>query len=634
MDKRLIGGSGGINNLMPAKYQWAWKLVNDSIANTWFHHETAMTREKHDYDFLLPEKEKEIFLNVFATLTTSDVVIMRNVAASIMRHITAPEVELYLGRQITEEATHCYSEDTEILTPDGWKLFRDLEPWDKVAQYGSDGTVTFVTPEEMIIADYEGPMYNFKGAKLDLLVTPNHRMVHLDSRNNDALTITTADRCSLRNSRVPVSGMLRGGHKLFSDLDRLRIAFQADGSFGNPNSNNGAITGQIMYRFGFKRQDKIARLINILDSAKIKYKTTDTNNKGYTHFYVWLPMDVPLFKDFSWVNLEDIDSLWISQFIEELQYWDGCPRDNGSILYSSVNLKCVEKIETLAQLCGYRTGRYVIAATENTQTCYQVHICKKSYISGRCVDRHLQHYCGKIYCVTVPTGMVLVRRNNMPAVCGNSITYQHIIEVLCLDEDSIYSRYLTVKEINDKFEYAKLQTDKIDQFDSLESFLEGLFFYYMMFEGVWFYNGFSPIFSIGRRNIMPGTTTQLQFILKDEANHVAFGVKLLKGIFEETEFRLSEETAHRIVRESIGLESNYANRVIQPILGYNQGFHIEQAKYIANRRLKQLGYNELYPGAQNALPWLDEMVNVNKEKNFFETRVTEYQSAASLDGTW
>ena len=74
--------------------------------------------------------------------------------------------------------------------------------------------------------------------------------------------------------------------------------------------------------------------------------------------------------------------------------------------------------------------------------------------------------------------------------------------------------------------------------------------------------------------------------------------------------------------------------MIPSVLGYNAQMHIKQARFLANRRLKQLGYLPLYPDAENILPWLDEQVNVQKEKNFFETRVTEYQSAASLDGTW
>jgi ribonucleoside-diphosphate reductase beta chain len=319
-DKRLINGKSDINNLMPAKYPWAWDMVNKSIANTWFHHETPMGREKFDYEFRLSPDEREMFLNVFATLTTSDIAILRNLGASLMQHITAPEVELYLASQIAEERVH-------------------------------------------------------------------------------------------------------------------------------------------------------------------------------------------------------------------------------------------------------------------------------------------------------------------------SLTYQHVIEVLALDQDDIYSRYLHVPEINDKFTFAGEYSNMVYEKRNLEQFLKGLIFYYGVFEGLWFYNGFSPIFSLQRRNMMMGTGTQLQYIMRDEAQHVAFGIKLIRGIEKEENFKLPEPQVHFIFQRAIELESAYAKRTMPPVLGYNADLHIEQAKFLANRRLSQLGYRPLFE-ATNVLPWLDEQINIKKEKNFFETRTTEYQSAASLDGTW
>ena len=319
-DKRLIGGKDGVNNLMPAKYGWAWDMVHKSIANTWFHHETPMSREKSDYEFELSVDERAMFLDVFATLTTSDIAILRNLGAALMQHITAPEVELYLATQVAEERVH-------------------------------------------------------------------------------------------------------------------------------------------------------------------------------------------------------------------------------------------------------------------------------------------------------------------------TITYQHVIEVLALDQEGIYSRYLTVPEIKAKFDFAGTYSNKVYEKKSLEEFLKGLIFYYGIFEGIWFYNGFSPIFSLQRRNLMMGTGTQLQYIMRDEAQHVAFGIRLIRGIEQEEGFRLEEAVVHDIFRQALELEAEYAYRVIPSILGYNAKLHIEQAKFLSNRRLKQLGYEPLYT-ADNALPWLDEQANVKKEKNFFESRVTEYQSSASLEGTW
>ena len=72
-------------------------------------------------------------------------------------------------------------------------------------------------------------------------------------------------------------------------------------------------------------------------------------------------------------------------------------------------------------------------------------------------------------------------------------------------------------------------------------------------------------------------------------------------------------------------------RILKPIFCYSAQDHHEQFRFTANRRARQLGMDEPFPGAQNALPWLDEQSNMRKEKNFFETRVTEYQTGGALN---
>ncbi|MGB1340630.1 MAG: ribonucleotide reductase, partial [Cycloclasticus pugetii] len=84
--------------------------------------------------------------------------------------------------------------------------------------------------------------------------------------------------------------------------------------------------------------------------------------------------------------------------------------------------------------------------------------------------------------------------------------------------------------------------------------------------------------------------------------------------------------------EAEAAELDYANYLLEkPILGYNKADHIEQFRFIANRRSRTLALKEPFPGAKNTLAWLDEQANLRKEKNFFETRVTEYQTGGALN---
>nr|WP_245929695.1 ribonucleotide-diphosphate reductase subunit beta [Leucothrix pacifica] len=217
-------------------------------------------------------------------------------------------------------------------------------------------------------------------------------------------------------------------------------------------------------------------------------------------------------------------------------------------------------------------------------------------------------------------------------------TYQHCIETLGLDQAEIYNRYRVVPEINQKIQVANRRLEDVMRSDmdltnqdDLNSFVMSYMFFSGIFEGSWFYNGFTPIFSLQRRGLMKGTSEQLQYIMRDEVMHASFGIRVVKQILLENEVRLDPKAIRQMWDESEAAEAGYARYILRdPILGYNADDHIEQFRFIANRRARQLGLEEPFPGAQSRTPWLDEQANMKKEKNFFETRVTEYQTGGAL----
>ncbi len=217
-------------------------------------------------------------------------------------------------------------------------------------------------------------------------------------------------------------------------------------------------------------------------------------------------------------------------------------------------------------------------------------------------------------------------------------TYQHCIETIGLDQGEIYNRYRVVPEINQKIQVANRRLDSImrpnidlNDKDELENFVLAYMFFGAIFEGCWFYNGFSPIFALQRRGLMKGTAEQLQYIMRDEVMHCSFGIRVVKQIIEENNVKLDPAKIRHMWDESEAAEAGYAKYLLRrPILGYSAEDHSEQFRYIANRRARQLGIDEPFPGAECTLPWLDEQSNLRKEKNFFETRVTEYQTGGAL----
>ncbi|AFT66956.1 MULTISPECIES: ribonucleotide-diphosphate reductase subunit beta [Cycloclasticus] len=218
-------------------------------------------------------------------------------------------------------------------------------------------------------------------------------------------------------------------------------------------------------------------------------------------------------------------------------------------------------------------------------------------------------------------------------------TYQHCIETIGLDQSEIYNRYRVVPQIHHKIQLCNQRLGSImrpdidlTNKDELQNFVMAYFFFAAIFEGTWFYNGFSPIFALQRRGLMKGTAEQLQYIMRDEVMHCSFGLRVIKQILIEENIQLDPQAVQALWEEAEAAELDYANYLLEkPILGYNKADHIEQFRFIANRRSRTLALKEPFPGAKNTLAWLDEQANLRKEKNFFETRVTEYQTGGALN---
>ena len=220
--------------------------------------------------------------------------------------------------------------------------------------------------------------------------------------------------------------------------------------------------------------------------------------------------------------------------------------------------------------------------------------------------------------------------------------YQYIVESLGLDEGEIFNAYHEVSSIRDKDDFLipfietltdpefKTGTPEADQ-----QLLKSLIVFACIMEGLFFYVGFAQILSLGRQNKMTGAAEQYQYILRDESMHCNFGIDLINQIKMENphlwtpEFR---EEIRGLIQKGVELEYRYAEDTMpRGVLGLNAPMFKEYLRFVANRRAQQIGLDPLYPGAVNPFPWMSEMVDLKKEKNFFETRVIEYQTGGALN---
>jgi ribonucleoside-diphosphate reductase beta chain len=219
--------------------------------------------------------------------------------------------------------------------------------------------------------------------------------------------------------------------------------------------------------------------------------------------------------------------------------------------------------------------------------------------------------------------------------------YQYIVESLGLDEGEIFNAYHEVPSIRDKDEFLVPFIDTImdpafhtGTAENDQRLLKSLIVFACLMEGLFFYVGFTQILALGRQNKMTGAAEQYQYILRDESMHCNFGIDLINQIKLENPHLWTAQFKQEIkalFAQAVDLEYRYAEDTMpRGVLGMNASMFKGYLRYIANRRAQQIGLEALFPHEENPFPWMSEMIDLKKERNFFETRVIEYQSGGAL----
>ncbi len=219
--------------------------------------------------------------------------------------------------------------------------------------------------------------------------------------------------------------------------------------------------------------------------------------------------------------------------------------------------------------------------------------------------------------------------------------YQYIVESLGLEESEIFNAYNEVASIRAKDQFLipfietltdphfKTGTEENDQ-----KLLKSLIVFSCMMEGLFFYVGFTQILAMGRQNKMTGAAEQYQYILRDESMHCNFGIDLVNQLKMENPHLWTpvfREEIRALFKEAVELEYRYAEDTMpRGVLGLNAPMFKGYLRYIANRRCQQIGIDPLFASEDNPFPWMSEMIDLKKERNFFETRVIEYQTGGAL----
>lgn len=324
---------------------------------------------------------------------------------------------------------HCYREDTQILTEIGWKTFGELHQGEKVAQF-KEGTIEFVVPSEVVWQYYEGTLLN--DPVTNFSVTPNHRVYYeaytAKKRGKNYAKITEASTFTPSSDKRYVLGgvVLNEELKELSDVDlQLLVATQADGYL---NKDNAGI------QFTFVKERKIQRMKKLLEIAGVDYGYGIHNRKGRDEVKLRIPAGADVAKkirNFLTENkglsskLLKLSQRQIGVVLDEIVFWDGTLTNKGDVVLDTTSKETVDVVQTLCALTGRKclVSEYDRPTTFGGCYIYRAYISKKSTFNYLAANKELvkEDYKGFIGCVSVPSGLVLVRRKGITLVSGNTL---------------------------------------------------------------------------------------------------------------------------------------------------------------------------------------------------------------------
>ncbi len=619
----------------PFEYPTCFEYMTNQQKAHWLPTEVPMTDDVYDFNKKLTPSEKNLIIQILRFFTTGD----------------------------------CFCQDTKVLTPKGWKYFRDLNGSDRVAQVAEDNSISFVKPLNYI----EKPSSTYKmlqvrsvDGHIDMLVTEGHRIAY---EYKGKQCITTASKfLPYQGKKIRRSFSSKGGFSKLSSLERLSIAFQADGHV--KKDCDGSKLGYIVHYFYFAKQRKIDRLESILIDGNYAYdKVWDG---GYTLFKVKLPNK--LCKDLSWVNLEQINTEWAREFLEEVSHWDSHIDKNGLVTYYTRNIKAIEIVLAVASLANIYHSGYRVRKDDRSEKFSDMYTISyrdrlQPLSDGQSIRRGMSWvmYTGKVYCVTVPSGKILVQRNGKTYVSGNcevmnnyntsliknfpkpeiammltafanaevlhTWAYSQLNDTLGLP-DSEYEAFRNYAAMRDKFDLMHLNS--LEGTPTPRQLAKNLAVFGGFIEGVSLFASFAVLMNFPRRGLMKGVGQIITWSIKDENGHAAGVSYLFRELAKEHKLLTPDfkKEIYDACEEIVRLEDNFIDTCFE--MGAVDGLTPEDLKkyirYIANYRLKNLGLKAIFKGIkENPLDWMDLMMSGKEHANFFEARATEYSKG---DTNW
>lgn len=314
---------------------------------------------------------------------------------------TGADCELFMqfrfnrgGKYVMITEGECLLPSAKVLTRKGWVT---LEDWNGQEVMQANGK--FATPIAKIEKDYEGTMLNYTSGSFVQDLTPKHNMLRI---NTDG-TYFKAAADDIKKKRFNVPRTVNFESDTDNLLARIQVMLSADFTFREKGDIYGCL----------KKERKITRCKQLLDASGVRY-TVNIDGRGYSSFFIHRGHGLNVSKVFDWAR--DLPSA--ATIIEEVLFWDGnSVPDRNQIEYSTVISENAEFIQTCAHLCGYVSS--IIRRTRDKYSWMKVSILKGKNSSSTQKGYTEYDYTGKVMCLTMPDGTLLIKQGDSISCTGN-----------------------------------------------------------------------------------------------------------------------------------------------------------------------------------------------------------------------
>lgn len=640
----FMGQAPALYDSVNVNHPKLFQLYKQQVSQRWV--ENEFNHEQSRMDLLnCPRSVYQTMLLNLSFQWELDSVASRAIAPLFAPFVTNSEL---WGLLMENSNMECLVEGTEVLTPSGWKDLSQILGDEKIAQWCPvGGDISFVTPSHHFEKEYEGVVYEFSNPSKHVhqIVTPNHRMAQWSAKMRK-VKFTEAEVAGYSSTTdFPVSGNLKGGDSPLTPFERFLIAAQADGTVSARYT--GDICGTIPVWFGFSKDRKITRLLEICNQAGLQVRELSGSDQcGAVQAKRRFKVDVPVaqyvdVKSFSWINFENVSQQWCEDFLDEVYRWDGSVHSSGCQYYCTTIQDNAKAVQAIVHLCGKKSHFSVRedSRKETFNDSFIVSWLEGDKRSGQNISKVSLQYKGKVRCVSVPTSAFLVRYNGCVSVTGNCIhalSYSEIVrqcvpdtkevfEMVMLNENTIKRALRVVGVFDDLAKAGAEYTLGIRSNDqqTYNIVFKGMVALYIL-ERLQFMASFAATFAIVEQGYFQSIGKMVQKIMLDEiACHAATDAEVIRIELQTERGQVAllqcKEEILSMLEDVIIQETSWSEYLFsegRSIVGLNPTLLNEWVMYNSQVIYNDFGFSNPYPVIKdNPLPWMKNWIDIDKHQN-------------------